>query len=76
VYVGRLSGVINCSHEVRMVVRRGVASFGRFLSSMAAGRSKVALTVSREVWREDLGPGLSPVGSLAMITLVGWIWSV
>ena len=54
-----------------MVVSRGVVSLRSFLSSVVAGRSKVALRVSREVPREVLGPGLSPFGSMAMITLVG-----
>jgi hypothetical protein len=35
----------------------------------------VALGVSREIMREVLGPVLSPFGSLAMITLMGWICS-
>ena len=73
---GRLSGVMNCSHEMCMVVSRGVVSLGSFLSSIAAVRSKVALRVSMEVRREDLGRGLSPFSNLAMMTLVGWIWSV
>jgi hypothetical protein len=51
-------------------------SLGSFLSSVVAGRSKVALKVSREARRKVVGPGLSPFGSLAMMTLVGWIWSV
>jgi hypothetical protein len=71
VFGGRLSGAMNCSHEMCMMVSRGVVSFGSFLSCMVAGRSRVALRVSREVRMEDSGPGLSPFGSLAMITLVG-----
>ena len=71
VYGGKLSGAMNCKHEVCMVVSRGVASFGSLLSSMVAGRSRVALRVSREIRREDLVPGLSLFGSLTMITLVG-----
>jgi hypothetical protein len=59
-----------------MVVSRGVVSLGSFLSSEVAGRSRVALRVSREVRKEILGPGLSPFGSLTMITMVGWIWSM
>jgi hypothetical protein len=39
-------------------------------------RSRVALRVSREFRIEVLGPGLSPFGNLAMITLVGWICRV
>ena len=74
-YVGRLSGVMNCSHEVCMVVSRGVVSLGSFLSSDVAGRYKVAQRISREVRREDLGPGLSAFGSLATMTLVGRICS-
>ncbi len=74
--VGRLSDVINCFHEVCMVMSRGVLSEGSFLSSVDAGRSRVALRVSREARREVLGPGLSPFGNLAMITLVGWMCRV
>jgi hypothetical protein len=72
----RLSGVMNCSHELCMVVTIRVLSLGSFLSSEVVGRSRVALRVSREIRREVLGLGLSPFGSLAMIKLVGWIWSV
>jgi hypothetical protein len=54
-----------------MVVSRSVISLGSFLCSMVAGRSSVALRVSMEVRREVLMPGLSPFGSLAMITFVG-----
>ena len=72
---GRLSYVMNFSHEACMVVSRGVVSLGSFLRCVVAEKSKVALRVSREVRREVLGPGLSPFGNLAMITLVGWICS-
>ncbi len=72
---GRLSVVMNFSHEACMVVSRGLVSLGSFLSSVFDERSKVALRISREVRREVLGPDLSPFGNLAMITLVGWIWS-
>ena len=58
-----------------MVVNRGVVSLGSFLSSVVAGRTKVALRVSREVRRKVLGPGLSPFGSLVMMTLVCWTYS-
>ena len=54
-----------------MVVSRGVVSLGSFLCSVAAGRSSVALRVSKEVRRAVLGPVLSPFGSLAMSTFVG-----
>ena len=72
---GRLSGVMNFSHGVCMVVSRCVVSLRSLLSSVVLGRSIVALRVSREVRREVLGPYLSPFGSLVMLTLVGWICS-
>ncbi len=59
-----------------MVVSRGVVSFGNFLCSVVAGRSSVARRVSREVRRAVLGPGLSPLGSLAMSAFVGEMWRV
>jgi hypothetical protein len=68
---GRLTGVINCFHEACMVVSRGVVSEGSFLYYVDDGRRRVALSVSMEVRREVLGPGLSPFGNLAMITVVG-----
>ena len=66
-----LSGLMNCNHEVCMMVNRGVVSLGSFLSSEEAGRSRVALRESREVRRDVLVPCLFQLGSLAMITLVG-----
>ncbi len=54
-----------------MVVSRGVVSLGNFLCYVVAGRSSVALRVSREVRRAVLGQVLSPLGSLAMSTCVG-----
>ena len=75
-YGGRLSGVIICFHEACMVVSRGVVSEDNLLNSVIAGRSRVALRVSREVRREVLGPGLSPFGNLAMIAVVGWMCRV
>ncbi len=59
-----------------MVVSRGAVSNGNFLSSVVVGRRRVTLRVSRELRREVLGPGLSPFGNLATITLVGWICRV
>ena len=67
---------MNCSHEVCTVVSGGVLSLGSFLSSVVAGRSKVAVRVSSEVRRDVLGYGLCAFGILAMISLVCWIWSV
>ena len=46
-----------------------MVSLGSFLCFVVDGRSRVALRVSREVRREVLGPGLSPIGSLVVITL-------
>ncbi len=54
-----------------MVVSRDVVSEGSFLYYVDDGRRRVALSVSMEVRREVLGPGLSPFGNLAMITVVG-----
>ena len=73
---GRLSGAMNFNHEACMVRSRGVVSLDSFLSSVFAGRIRVALRVSREVRRDVLGPGLSPFGNLAMGTLMGRICSV
>ena len=75
-WVGRLSGRMNLVHEVGRVVSRGVLSLGNFLCSVVAGRSSVARRVSREVRRAVLGPGLSPLGSLAMSAFVGEMWRV
>jgi len=44
--------VMDFSHEVCVVVSRDVVSLGSFLSSIVAGRSRVALRVSSEVRRE------------------------
>ena len=63
-------------HDVCMVVRRGVVSFGSFLCSAVEGRSRVARRVSREVRRAVFGPVLSAFGSLAMSTFVGDMWRV
>ena len=49
-------------------------AFGSFLCSVVAGRRRVALRVSMAVRSVVFGPGLSPLGSLASITLVGEMW--
>ena len=51
-------------------------SLGSFLCSVVAGRSSVALKVSREVRRAYLGPVLSPFGSVDMSTFVGEMCNV
>ena len=51
-----------------------VLGFGSFLCSVVAGSMKIALRVSIAVRSVDLGPGLSPLGSLASMTLVGEMW--
>ena len=63
-------------HDACMVVRRGVVSLGSFLCSVVEGRSRVALSVSREVLRDVFGPGLSAFGSLATSASVGEMWRV
>ncbi len=65
-----------CCHKMCMVVSSGVVSLGSFLSFVVAGRSRVAMRESKEFRRKVLGPGLSQFGSLAMMTLVYWMWSV
>ena len=61
---------MNFIQEVCMVVSRGVVSLGSSLCSLVAGKSIVALRVSREARRAVLGPVLSPLGSLATSTAV------
>ena len=51
----------------------GVVSLGSILCSVEAGKSRVARRVSIEVRSVDLGPSLFPLGSLACMTLVGWM---
>ncbi len=74
--MGKLSGLMYVCHDVCMVVRRGVVSFGSFLCSVVEGRSRMAHSVSREVRRAVFGPVLSAFGSLAMSTIVGDMWRV
>ena len=69
--MGKLSGLMYVCHNVCMVVSRGVVSLGSFLCSVVEGRSRVALSVLREVRRAVFGPVLSAFGSLAMSTFVG-----
>ena len=73
---GRFSGFMNGSHEECIGVERGVVFLGSFLSSNEAVRSRVALGESMAVRRDTLFPGLSPLGSLAMMLSVGCIWRV
>ena len=54
-----------------MMVSRDVLSLDSFLCSVVAGRTSVALRVSREVRRAVFGPVLSAFGSLAMRAFVG-----
>ena len=62
---------MNFIQEECMLVSRGVVSLSSFLCFVVAGRSSLALTVSREVRRTVWGPVLSPFGSLAMSIVVG-----
>ena len=59
------------SQEVWMVVSKGLVSLGCFLCSVVAGRSSVALRVSKEVRRAVLRPVLSPFGCLDLSTFMG-----
>ena len=68
--MGRFSGVMSLIQEVFIVVSGGVVSLGNFLCLVVAGRSSVALRVSREVRRVVWGHVLSPLGSLAMSACV------
>ena len=47
-----------CSHDVCMEVRSGVVSLKSFLSSVVAGRSRVAPRVAKEVQMEYFGTWL------------------
>ena len=53
-----------------------VLGFGSVLCSAVAGRSKVVLRLSMVVRSAVFGTGLSPLGSLASIMLVGEMWYV
>jgi hypothetical protein len=48
-------------------------SLGSLLRSEEAGRTRVALIESVGVWRDALIPGLSPLGTVSMMTSVGCI---
>ena len=75
-YVGRVAGLMYLVHVACIVVCWGVVSLGSFLCSVVVGRSRVALSVSREVLRAVFGPVLSAFGSLARSTSVGGMWRV
>ncbi len=63
-------------HDVCTLVCWGVVSLGSFLCSVVEGRSRVALSVSREVLRAVFGPHLSAFGSLDRSTSAGEMWRV
>ena len=70
--MGKLSGLMYLFiHDVYMVVSWGVVSLGSFLCSVVEGRSRVAISVFREVLRAVFGPVLSAFGSLDRSTSVG-----
>ena len=48
-----------------------VLGFGSFLCSVVVGRSKIVLRMSMAVRSAVFSPGLSQMGSLASMTLVG-----
>jgi len=57
-----------------MSVEVGDGSLGSFLCSLESGSIRVARRVSIGVRSAVLGPGLFPLGSLVIITLVSWMW--
>ena len=59
-----------------MRVEFGDESLGNFLCSVPASCRSVALRVFIAVLRCILGLFLMPLGSLASITSVGWMWYV
>jgi hypothetical protein len=58
-------------HVWRIKVAFVMLGFGSFLCSVVAGSIKVAFRVSIALQSAVLGPGLSPLGCLASMTLVG-----
>ncbi len=74
--MGRVAGLMYLVHVVCIVVCWGVVSLGNFLCSVVEGRSRVALSVLREVLRAVFGPVLSAFGSLDRSTSVGEMWRV
>jgi hypothetical protein len=71
---GRFSGFMNGSRDKCAIVERGVVSLGSFLSSEEAGRRRLARSESIVVQRNvSIPASLSPLGSLAMMSLVGCI---
>ena len=53
-----------------------MVSLGSFLCSVVEGRSRVALSVSKEVLKAVFGPDLSAFGSRDRSTSVGEMWRV
>ena len=70
-YVGRVSVLMYCNHDVCMVVCWGLVSLCSFLCYVVEGRSRVARRVSSAVRRAVLGPVLSVFGSLDGSASVG-----
>jgi hypothetical protein len=59
-----------------MVAMWGDVSLGSYFCSMSAGSVRVARRDSIGVRRGSCVPAFSPLGSLAMMVLVGCMWSV
>jgi hypothetical protein len=57
-----------------MSVEAGIGYFGVFLCSAETGRSRVARRVFMGVRSVVSDPDLSPLGSLAIVTLMDWMW--
>ena len=71
VWVLSLANVTTACLEGLMSVEVGVMSLGSFLcSDVARSRNSVTLRISTEVRSDVFGPGLSLLGSLAMMALV------
>ena len=71
--VGKSMDAMYMCHMGCMSVERGDVSFDRFLCSVSAGRVRLARRDSIVVRRGSFMPLRSPLGSLAIMTLVGCI---
>ena len=74
--VGRSSGLMYGNRVWCKIVERGVESLGNFMSSLLAGRMRMAPKGSIAVRKCSFVPVLSLLGSLVVMTLVGFIRSV
>ena len=75
-WFGMSSVLMYWGHVGCMIVDVGVMSFGSFLFSVLAGWTSVALRVLIAVFSCSFGLVLLPIGSLAIMAGVGWMWYV